>query len=60
MEDKDLPTPFEFLIINSYYNQDFLQVAREAFKIFTGEQITILCNQKLIVLGDKEEIEKCG
>lgn len=60
VEDKDLPTPLEFLIINSYYNQEFLQVAREAFQMFTKENITILSKQRIIVLGDKEEIEERG
>lgn len=45
-------TPLEYLLNLGYYNKDFEQKIKLAFKYFTHEECLILYEQKMIVLGD--------
>lgn len=50
------PTPLEFLLSNSYHNKDFENIAKDAFYLFTKQNVTFLYDKKLILIGklDKE------
>lgn len=50
------PTPLEFLLINSYHDKNFEQLMKEAFYFFLKQNITILYEQKMILVGDIEEL----
>ena len=55
-EDSHIPTPFEFLLINCFYDKGFYSYAKEAFEFFIHKNITILFEQKLIIIGNIEEV----
>lgn len=57
-EATSYPTPLEFLLINCHYNSQFLLIAYEAFQFFIHEPVTFMEEQKIIVLGTKEEIQE--
>ena len=52
------PTPIEFMLNNSYHNEDYDTLCKEAFKFFIHEEVTFLYEQKLIVVGNIQEILK--
>lgn len=52
------PTPFEYLLNNSYHNKTYQQIVEEAFYFFLKQKITILYEAKTIIIGDLEEILK--
>lgn len=52
------PTPFEFLLNNSYHHKDYERLAIEAFQFFIKQKVTFLYDQKLIIVGDLKEILK--
>lgn len=47
-----LPTPFEFLLINAYYNQEYLDLVKEAFELFCRQDCNLLIDAKQILLGE--------
>ena len=47
-ELKDLPTPIEFLLNNSYHNQDYAYICKEAFKFFLRTEVEFLYDKKNI------------
>lgn len=51
----EAPTPFEFLLINSYHNALFKQITEEAFWFFLHEKITFLFEEKIILVGNLEK-----
>lgn len=51
----EVPTPFEFLLGNSFNNKEFEKLAKEAFQFFFHEEISFLYEQKVILLGNLEE-----
>ena len=55
-EGQEVPTPFEFLLINSYHSKEFKEIVNQAFKFFTHQNINFFFEQKLLVLGDLEEV----
>lgn len=50
------PTPFEFLLNNSYHNKEHEIIAKEALEFFTGEKANFFYEQKIIVFGDLKKI----
>ena len=52
------PTPIEFLLSNSYHNKNYEKVAKEAFKFFIHQEVNFFYEQKMIVVGNLEEILK--
>lgn len=50
------PTPFEFLLNNSYHNKDYEKKAKEAFQFFIHQEVTFLYELKKIVVGKLEEV----
>lgn len=55
-EQRTIPTPFEFLLINSYHSPQFLNVAKQAFQFFIHEDINFFYEQKMIVVGNLEKV----
>ena len=51
-EETKFPTPFEFLLINCYHDQNFYSIAKRAFEFFTHQTFTIIFEQKIIIVGD--------
>ena len=59
--DFQVPTPFEYLLANSYHNKEIEELAKEAFYFFTKQEISFLYEQGLILIGNlEEEIERVG
>ena len=52
------PNPIEFMLNNAYHNKDYYALCREAFKFFIHEEVNFLYEQKLIVIGNLEEVLK--
>lgn len=50
------PTPFEFMLSNSYYNKQYCSMCKAAFEFFIHEEVSFLYEQKLVVVGNIEEI----
>ena len=50
------PTPMEFLLNNSYHNKQYDALCKSAFKFFIHEEVTFLYEQKMIVIGNIQEI----
>ena len=53
--DGPIPTPWLFLLGNAYEDKEFEKIIREAFRFFLHEEITILYENQVIVLGNLEE-----
>lgn len=50
-----VPTPFEYLLANSYHSKEVEQVAKDAFYFFTRQEVTFLYEKGLIVVGNLAE-----
>ena len=58
-DTKRNPTPFEYLFTNSYSKKDFFSLLQKAFIFFLREPVTLLYEEKIIIIGDlKEEVSK--
>ena len=57
-KDFNVPTPLEFLLINSYHDKNFEEIAKSAFEFFIKEKVTFLYENKTILIGDIEEVVK--
>lgn len=53
-----IPTPLEFLLINSYHDKNFEKIAKDAFYFFIKQEVTFLYDKKIILIGDIEEVVK--
>ena len=49
------PTPIEFLLNNSYHNEQYRELCLRAFKFFIHEEVSFLYEQKMIVVGNLQE-----
>lgn len=56
--DSNIPTPFEFLLINCYHDKTLEKITKEAFYFFIKEEVTFLYELKKILIGNVEEIVK--
>lgn len=52
------PTPFEFLLNNSYHNEQYRQLCLEAFEFFIHQKVTFLYEQKMILIGEINDVLK--
>ena len=52
------PTPFEFMLNNSFHNKDYEWHVKKAFQFFIHEEVTFLYDQKIIIVGKLEEVLK--
>lgn len=55
-QGEDMPTPFEFLFINSYHSREFRAVVNQAFEFFTHQPVNFFFEEKILVLGDLEKV----
>lgn len=53
--DGPIPTPWLFLLGSAYEDKELENTIREAFRFFLHEEITILYENQVIVLGNLEE-----
>ena len=54
-----MPTPFQFILANAYADEEKNELFRKAFSFFLKEDVTILPEQEVIIIGDLEkEVEK--
>ena len=53
--DGPIPTPWLFLLGSAYEDKEFENTIHEAFRFFLHEEITILYENQVIVLGNLEE-----
>ena len=52
------PTPLEFILNNSYHNKDYEFLCKQAFQFFIHEEVSFLYEQKLIVVGNVQDVLK--
>ena len=52
------PTPFEFMLNNSYHFEEYEQYCKKAFEFFLHEKVTFLYDQKMIIIGEFTEALK--
>lgn len=50
------PTPYEFLLANSYHDPAYRQLVERAFQFFCHTDICLLFEQKKILIGNAKEI----
>lgn len=50
-----IPTPFQFLLIQCYNDSEYEQLAKQAFKFFTHEEVSFLLEAESILIGNLEE-----
>lgn len=54
-----VPTPFEYLLANSYHDKNFEKMAKSAFYFFIRQKVDFLYEKKLILIGDlKKEVQR--
>ena len=53
-----IPSPFEYLLINCYYDQQFYEYARSAFEFFTHKKMWIWFEKKIVVIEENEPEDK--
>lgn len=58
VREKKTPTPLEFILINSYQNNEFKSLIQEAFKFFIQEPVTLLYESKIILIGEVADLSK--
>ena len=52
----DIPTPFEFLLINCYHSQEFADLTKKAFQFFLHQEINFFYEQKMLIVGELEQV----
>ena len=52
------PTPLEFMLNNCYHNKQYEQLCKEAFQFFLHQEVIFIYEQKLIVIGNIEQVLK--
>ena len=52
------PTPLEFMLNNSYHNEQYEAICKKAFQFFIHDEVNFLYEQKLIVVGNIQETLK--
>lgn len=50
------PTPFEALLNNCYHHKQFEKIAIAAFQFFIHQNVTFLYEQKMIIIGDTQDV----
>lgn len=51
---EQLPSPFEYILINMYHNSDFRRLITSGIESFTHEKITVIYERALILFGTEE------
>ena len=56
-QTQDVPTPFEFLLINCFHNKQFAEITRRAFDFFIHEDISFFYEDKMLVIGLEKSLQ---
>ena len=56
IKEGDIPTPYEYLCQVALLNSNYIEIIQEGFKFFTKEELTILPEKGIFLLGNLEEI----
>lgn len=54
---KELLTPFEFMLNNAFHDKAMEEITKESFEFFIHESVTLLYEEKAVVIGDIKEIK---
>ena len=57
-EFEKYPTPMEFILSNSYHNKDYEALCKKAFQFFLHEEVELLYEQKIIIIGSFKDVLK--
>ena len=57
MDLKDILTPFEYVLNNAYNNKGFEELTRKAFQFFVHEDVTLLYDQKMVIIGEIKDVK---
>lgn len=57
---KELLTPFEYILNNAYNNEAFKFMLKQAFLFYIHEPVTIIPEQKQIIIGDLKNLKSIG
>lgn len=60
LDISNLLTPFEYLLNTAYNDTTLRQFIKDAFYLFTHEEVTFLYEQKQIVIGDIKDVKTIG
>ena len=60
MDISNLLTPYEYLLNSAYNDPTLNELIKDAFYLFTHEEITFLFDQKQIIIGDISKAESLG
>ena len=60
MDISNLLTPYEYLLNSAYNDSTLNELIKDAFYLFTHEEITFLFDQKQIIIGDISKAESLG
>ena len=52
----ELPTPFEFLLINCHNSVQFKEIAQQGFEFFTHQKVSFLFADKKLIVGELEKL----
>lgn len=52
----NIPTPFEYLVANCYHSKEFLEICKKAFNFFIKQEVTLLPQLGIFIIGDLEEV----
>lgn len=51
IDTNEYPTPYSFLLMSCYHSKDFERYVREAFMLFTHQEVTFLYEANTILIG---------
>lgn len=51
----DIPTPFQYLMISCYQNEEMMEKVKDGFKKFVHEPVTIIPEIEMLLIGKEEE-----
>lgn len=51
----DVPTPFQYILINYYHSEELQEIIKEAFNFFIHEPVTIVPEIEMLLIGKSEE-----
>lgn len=51
----NIPTPYEYLVANCYHSKEFLEICKKAFSFFIKQEVTLLSQLGIFIIGNLEE-----
>ena len=56
-QTQNVPTPFEFLLINCFHSKQFAEITKRAFRFFIHEDISFFYEDKMLVIGLEKTVQ---